>query len=158
MNLPIMFLDQDNKTKLVAPIFSYFLELLWERILTLKSVIVITVITVITSLHYQGLIKLSYLHCSCSTLIQQLNKENLKVIKNTLPSKLANPKSPCFIYCFKSQVITEKHCVAKVLQWVGEILLYENKRNYNSYKFSWKFAFTPFLSFCRNQISKLKVW
>ena len=109
------------------------------------------VITVIISLHYQGLIKLFYLHCSCSTLIQQLNKENLKVIKNTLPSKLANPKSPCFIYCFKSQVISEKHCVAKVLQWVWEILLYENKRNYNSYKFSWKFAFIPFLSFRRNQ-------
>ena len=36
MNLPIMFLDQDNKTKLVAAIFSYFLELLWERILTYK--------------------------------------------------------------------------------------------------------------------------
>ena len=109
------------------------------------------VITVIISLHYQGLIKLCYLHCSCSTLIQQLNKENLKVIKNTLLSKSANTESPCFIYCFKSQVISAKHCVAKVLQWVWEIFLYENKRNYNSYKFSWKFAFTLSLSLCRNQ-------
>ena len=47
MNHPIMFLDRDNKAKLVPASFSYFLELLWEKN---KSVIVITVII---SLHYK---------------------------------------------------------------------------------------------------------
>ena len=31
MNYPVMFLDQDNKTKLVSASFSYFLELVWEK-------------------------------------------------------------------------------------------------------------------------------
>ena len=31
MNHPIMFLDQDNKTKLVPACFSYFFELLLEK-------------------------------------------------------------------------------------------------------------------------------
>ena len=45
MNDPIMFLDRDNKTKLVPASFSYFLELLREKIdFRLKSVIVTTVI------------------------------------------------------------------------------------------------------------------
>ena len=45
----------------------------------------------------------------------------------------------------------KKHCVAKILQEIWEIFLYENNRNYNSYKFSYKFTFIPFLFFCRNQ-------
>ena len=50
MNRPIMFLDRDNKTKLVPASFSYFLELLRQKNrFSLKSVIVITVII---SLHY----------------------------------------------------------------------------------------------------------
>ena len=32
MNHPIMFLDWDNKAKLVPASFSYFLELFWEKI------------------------------------------------------------------------------------------------------------------------------
>ena len=31
MNHPIMFLERDNKGKLVPASFSYFLELLWEK-------------------------------------------------------------------------------------------------------------------------------
>ena len=51
MNHPIMFLDRDNRTKLLPASFSYFLELMREKyILVKKSVIVITVII---SLHYK---------------------------------------------------------------------------------------------------------
>ena len=41
------------------------------------------------------LIKLSFLHCSCSCkkVAEDSNKENLKVIKNTLPNKSGNPES-----------------------------------------------------------------
>ena len=47
-----MLFDGDNKTKLVPASFSYFLELLQEKILilSLKSVIVTTVMI---SLHYK---------------------------------------------------------------------------------------------------------
>ena len=31
MNYPVMFLDQDNKTKIVSASFSCFLELVWEK-------------------------------------------------------------------------------------------------------------------------------
>ena len=44
-----------------------------------------------------------------------------------------------------------KHCVVKILQGIWERFLYENNRNYNSYKFSYKFTFIPCLSFHRNQ-------
>ena len=57
----------------------------------------------------------------------------------------------CFIYSFVIQVISEKHCVAKVLLAIWEIILHENNRNYNSYRFSYKFAFILFLSFLTNQ-------
>ena len=59
-----MFLDRDNKTKL-APSFC----------ITKK------------------LIKLFYLQCSCKKVVEKSNKGNLKVIKNTLSSKLGNPES-----------------------------------------------------------------
>ena len=45
----------------------------------------------------------------------------------------------------------KKHCVAKVLLAIWEIFLHENNRNYNSYKFSYKFAFILFFSFLTNQ-------
>ena len=45
----------------------------------------------------------------------------------------------------------EKHYVAKVLKATREILLHENNRNYNSYRFSYKFTFILFLSFLTNQ-------
>ena len=47
-----------------------------------------------------------------------------------------------------------KHCVAKVLLAIWEIFLHENNRNYNSYRFSYKFAFILFLSFLTNQKQK----
>ena len=53
------------------------------------------------------------------------------------------------VLCFKWSV--KKHCVAKISQGIWERFLYENNRNYNSYKSSYKFAFIPCLSFRRNQ-------
>ena len=38
------------------------------------------------------LIKLSYLHCSSKNVVGKSNKQNLKVIKNTLPDKSGNPE------------------------------------------------------------------
>ena len=52
LKYPIMFLYRNNKTKLVAVSFSYFLELLWEKKQILAEKIVI-VVTVIISLHYK---------------------------------------------------------------------------------------------------------
>ena len=49
-NDPIIFLDRDKKKKLMPASFSYFLELLCEKKVTLSSMIVITVII---SLHYK---------------------------------------------------------------------------------------------------------
>ena len=48
----------------------------------------------------------------------------------------------------------KKHCVAKILKGIWERFLYENRRNYNSYKFSYKFTLIPFLSCHRNQKQK----
>ena len=41
----------------------------------------------------------------------------------------------------------KKCCIAKVLLAIWEIFLNENNCNYNSYRFSYKFAFILFLSF-----------
>ena len=47
MNHPIIFLDWDNKTKLVPASFSYILKFLWEKqILAFKSEITITIIII----------------------------------------------------------------------------------------------------------------
>ena len=56
----------------------------------------------------------------------------------------------CFIYslCFKLSV--KKHCIAKVLLAIWEIFFHENNRNYDSYRFSYKFGFIPFFSFLPN--------
>ena len=47
----------------------------------------------------------------------------------------------------------KKHFVAKILQGICGRFLYENNRNFHSYKFSYKFNFinSIFLSFHRNQ-------
>ena len=45
----------------------------------------------------------------------------------------------------------KKHCVAKVLLAVLEIFLHENNCNFNSYRFSYKFALILFLPFLKNQ-------
>ena len=57
----------------------------------------------------------------------------------------------CFIYNFVIQVISEKQCLAKILLAIWDIFLNENNRNYNSYRFSYKFAFILFFSFLTNQ-------
>ena len=41
----------------------------------------------------------------------------------------------------------KKHSVTKVLLEILEMFLHENNRNYNSYRFSYKFSFILFLSF-----------
>ena len=38
-------------------------------------------------------INLLYLHCSCKKVVEKSNRENLKVIKNTLPNKSGYPES-----------------------------------------------------------------
>ena len=45
----------------------------------------------------------------------------------------------------------KKHCVAKALLAISDIFLYESNRNYNSYRFSYKFSFILFLSFITKQ-------
>ena len=45
----------------------------------------------------------------------------------------------------------KKRCVAKDLLAIWEIFLHENNRNYDSYRFSYKFTFILFLSFLANQ-------
>ena len=64
----------------------------------------------------------------------------------------------CFIYSSVIQVIDEKNCVAKVLVADREIFLHENNRNYNSDRFSYKFAFILFLSFLKNQNQEASWW
>ena len=44
-----------------------------------------------------------------------------------------------------------------ILQRIWQRFLYESNRNYNPYKFSYKFAFIPLLSFRRNQKQESKV-
>ena len=53
------------------------------------------------------------------------------------------------VLCFKWSV--RKHYAANILQGIWEWFLYKNNRNYNSYKFSYKFAFIPCLSYHRNE-------
>ena len=45
----------------------------------------------------------------------------------------------------------ENFILLKVLLAIWEIFLHENNRNYNSYRFSYEFAFVLFLSFLSNQ-------
>ena len=45
----------------------------------------------------------------------------------------------------------KKHCVAKVLPVIWGKYLHENNHNYNSYRFSYKFAFILFSSFLTDQ-------
>ena len=45
----------------------------------------------------------------------------------------------------------KKHCVANAVLTIWKVFLHENNRNYNSYRFSYKFAFILFLSFLTNQ-------
>ena len=55
------------------------------------------------------------------------------------------------IYGFVIQMISNKTLLAKVLQAMREMFLHESSCNCNSYKFSYKFAYTLFFPFLRNQ-------
>ena len=57
----------------------------------------------------------------------------------------------CFVYGFVLQVISEKTLGNKNFTSNFRDILYENNCNYNSSKFSYKFAFIPFLSSRKNQ-------
>ena len=81
MNHSIKFLDRDNKTKLVPASFSYISEL----VIVINNLFNLSII--------KKLIKLYYLHRSCKNIVEKSNKDNLKVIKNTLPNKSGNPES-----------------------------------------------------------------
>ena len=48
----------------------------------------------------------------------------------------------------------KRHCVAEVLLAIWDIFLHDNNRKYNSYRFSYKFAFMLVLSFLTNQKQK----
>ena len=52
----------------------------------------------------------------------------------------------------------KKHCVAKILQGIWKIFLYENNCNYNSYKFSYKSTLISFFSFRRNQKQESNIY
>ena len=75
----------------------------------------------------------------------------------TLLARICWGRSASFLFtvlCFKWSV--KKSCVARILQGILERFLYDNNCNCNSYKFSYKFAFIPVLSFRRNQKQELK--
>ena len=82
----IMFLEGDNKTKLVAASFLELVKKKWKINFNLKIVVII-------NNHFNKLIKLFYLHYSCKKVVEKWNKENLKIIKNTLLNKSGNPGS-----------------------------------------------------------------
>ena len=77
MNHPIMFFDQDNKTKLVSASFSYFLKLERKIDCNLKSVEVFINNRFNLSI-IKKLIKMFYLHRSCKKVVEKSNPENLK--------------------------------------------------------------------------------
>ena len=100
------------------------------------------------------------------------------MIKNTLPEKSGNPESHkkksrqfessltnmpmvgkdllrafyrLYYLQFSDSNDQKKHYIAKVLLAIREIFLYENNRNYISYRCNYKFALIHFLSFLTNQ-------
>ena len=111
---------------------------------------------------------------SLKEIVEKSNKENLKIIKNTLPNKSRNPESlkkqlwqlessstnvhiVCEdllrvfykLFCLRSCDSSDqwKTLVAKILQGAWEKFLYENNHTHNSYKVSFillLFSFRPF--------------
>ena len=80
MNNPIKFFGGDNKTKFVPGIN-----------ISLNGEIYITAII---SMHYEETNETIFFYIAfAKKTIEDSNKENLKVIKNTLPNKSGNPKS-----------------------------------------------------------------
>ena len=61
-----------------------------------------------------------------------------------------------FYKLFYLQFCDSSDQLKKQILAMWKIFLHENNRNYNSYKFSYKFAFAPFLSFLRNQKQESK--
>ena len=91
MNHPIMLLDRNNETNQCQLLFLTFYNFYERKTnFSLKSLIVITVTY---NCIIKKLSKLFHLHCPCKKVVEKLNKENLKVIKNILPSKSGNPES-----------------------------------------------------------------
>ena len=133
-----MFLDRDNKKKLVMVLFLTF-QKSYERkiIFSLKSVIVITVMRVITFNYFcimKKRIKQFYFFCTWKRIVEKSHQENLKATKNTWPNTSGNPESTknvfqlmctqlargccvistgCFVYGFLFQVIREKRLCSK---------------------------------------------
>ena len=99
MNHPIIFLDRDYKTKLLSACFSYFffffffLQNSCGRKISFNLRIVIPINNRFNLAIIKKLIKLFYIDCPSKRVINKSNKENLKVIKNTLPNKSGNPES-----------------------------------------------------------------
>ena len=112
------------------------------------------------------------MHCSCKKVIEKSNYGDLKVIKNTLPNTLGNPKNVkeyshgCrgfaegvlhvvlfSILCFK--LLVKKRRIAKILHEIWELFLCENNHCYNSHKFAFIlfFLFCPFVETIRIKFS-----
>ena len=129
-------------------------------------------ITVVVSLLYRE----THLHLSCQNIVEKSDKENLKVIKNTLANESGTSWKPKKIIIVLRKVFNKcaynwwglangvllvilctvlwsmkKHCAAKIFQGIWEKFLCENNNDCNSYKFSYKFPIIFFLSFRRNQ-------
>ena len=122
--------------------------------------------------------KLFSLQCSCETLLSnqftrienwskilyQINQEILKASKNNRDCSKAF-RLMCraiegvlqvvlfIVLWFKWSV--QIQCVAKVLLAIWKIFLHKSNRNYNFYRFSYKFAIIVFLSFLTNQKQEL---
>ena len=63
-----------------------------------------------------------------------------------------------FVYGVVFQVISRKTLCSKDFAKNLRGFLYENNRNYNSFKFIYKFIFISFSSFRRNERQKLNFW
>ena len=59
-----------------------------------------------------------------------------------------------FLWTLRFEWSVKKPCVAKVLLAIWEIFLHENNRDYNSYRFNYKFALIIFLFLLTNQRQK----
>ena len=70
MNHPIMFLAQDNRTKLVSASFSYFLEVLSEKNKNLVYKKCESCNRYNLPVLHKKLINLFYLRCSCKKVVE----------------------------------------------------------------------------------------
>ena len=77
--------------RVLASFFFLLFRTLMREKFNLKSVIVIN--SRFNLYIKKKLVRLLYLHCSCKKVVQKWNKENLRLIKNTLSNKSGNPES-----------------------------------------------------------------